>query len=111
MRAMVGGLSVLFVTLLGSGVVYAQASVRVSTSSDGREALGEHVAPAISADGRYLVFVSDANDLVPNDGNDDDDLFIHDRLTGVTSRLMVGPGGAEVDCECDAPSISGDGRF
>lgn len=111
MRATFIVLSALAGLVLANGAVLAQNSLRASVGSDGREVLGESFAPAISADGRYVVFVSEAADLVPNDTNGDEDLFIRDRLHGVTSRVNVGPGGAEVDCECDAPAISANGRF
>ena len=111
MKVAVVGLSILSTVALGATPASAQSSTRVSIASDGREGLGESVAPAISADGRYVVFVSEAADLVPSDTNGDEDLFIRDRLHGVTARVNLGPGGAEVDCECDAPVISGNGRF
>jgi Tol biopolymer transport system component len=43
---------------------------------------------AISLDGRYVVFSSEAADLVANDTNDLLDIFLHDRWTG-TNRLIT----------------------
>lgn len=71
---------------------------RVSVRSGGAQAKngrnGSH-DPFISADGRYVAFYSDVSDLVPDDTNDADDVFVHDRATGRTERVSVGPGGAE----------------
>ena len=47
---------------------------------------------AISDDGRFVAFVSDASDLLPpgEDTNGVDDVFVRDRLTGTTERVSVG---------------------
>ena len=53
---------------------------------------------AISGDGRYVVFSSGAWDLVPNDYNGMDDIFLRDRSTGATTRVNVADfTGAEAD--------------
>jgi Tol biopolymer transport system component len=51
--------------------------------------------PAISADGRYLVFTSYAAHLVPGDTNGTSDIFRHDLKTGTTIRVSVGPNGRQ----------------
>jgi Tol biopolymer transport system component len=66
--------------------------------------------PSISADGRYVAFVSCAADLVTDDTNDDEDIFVHDRETGKTTRVSVDSEGNEVNGYDSYPSISGDGR-
>src|SRR5262245_15123329 len=53
----------------------------------------DSTAQALSGDGRYVVFSSNASDLVPNDYNGLDDIFIRDRTTGTTTRVSV-PDGA-----------------
>ena len=40
--------------------------------------------PAISADGRFVAFNSDATNLVPGDTNGARDVFVRDRQTGTT---------------------------
>lgn len=55
---------------------------RVSLSSAGAEANDQSEEPAISPDGRYMAFSSDAPNLVAGDTNDSDDVFVHDRQTG-----------------------------
>ena len=49
----------------------------------------------ISADGRYVAFTSDASNLVADDTNGTPDGFVHDRLTGVTTRVSVDSAGVE----------------
>jgi len=60
----------------------------------------------ISADGRFVGYTSDADNLVSADNNDIRDVFIYDRNDGTTQRLTNGGNG-----ESRAVSISGDGHF
>lgn len=50
---------------------------------------------AVSSDGRFVAFPSDASDLVPNDRNDSRDAFVRDRATGITERVSVDSSGNE----------------
>ncbi|HEX2908881.1 MAG TPA: hypothetical protein VHO69_18560 [Phototrophicaceae bacterium] len=63
--------------------------VRVSVASDGTQANGASSVPLVSGDGRYVAFWSDASNLVADDTNGISDLFVHDRQTGQTTRVMV----------------------
>ena len=67
--------------------------------------------PAISADGRFVAFASDASNLVPGDTNGTLDVFVRDRQTGTTRRVSVGPGGVQGNGDSFDPAISADGRF
>jgi Tol biopolymer transport system component len=84
-------------------------TTRVSVSSSGAEAQGASNDPAISADGRYVAFVSDAANLVAGDTGGYRNVFLHDQKTGQTNRISAGFGGATVDGDSDSPAISGDG--
>ncbi|MEW6743439.1 MAG: calcium-binding protein [Planctomycetota bacterium] len=84
---------------------------RVSVSSQGKQPNAYSSTPSISADGRYVAFASWATNLVPGDGNDVDDVFVHDRLTGETTRVSVDSMGTEGDDRSYRPSTSGDGRY
>src|SRR5207253_2699258 len=87
---------------------------RVSVSSARAEANGTSYAPAISADGRFVAFSSDATNLVGRDTNGAADVFIHDRMTGTTKRVSVSSTGAQANDDSVsgfAPTISADGRF
>jgi Tol biopolymer transport system component len=84
---------------------------RVSVSTAGAQADADCLGPAISADGRFVVFSSAATTLVPADTNGKLDVFVHDRQTGITERVSVSSAGVQGDNNSAFPSISGDGRF
>ncbi|MCB8951867.1 MAG: PD40 domain-containing protein [Ardenticatenales bacterium] len=86
-------------------------TVRVSVASDGTQANGNSEKPAISADGRYVAFQSWATNLVDNDNNGIGDVFVHDRLTGETTRVSVASDGTEANSLVYAPAISGNGQL
>lgn len=66
----------------------------------------------ISSDGRFVVFASDANDLVSPDTNGEVDVFLRDRLAGTTVRVNVGMGGTEPTGGWSyRPTLSANGRF
>src|SRR5262249_54723900 len=65
----------------------------------------------ISADGRFVAFVSAASNLVAVDRNSAEDVFVHDRVTGVTERVSVDSNGAQTDNESYEPSLSADGQI
>ena len=64
----------------------------------------------ITPDGRYLLFVSDASNIVPGDTNRADDVFVRDRLAGTTERVSLSPSGAQLEGGCWPHAISADGR-
>jgi uncharacterized repeat protein (TIGR01451 family) len=66
--------------------------------------LGISTAPAISDDGRYVAFKSDASNLVKGDRNQLTDVFVRDRAAGATEKISGDGGG-------DNPGISPDGNF
>jgi uncharacterized repeat protein (TIGR01451 family) len=90
-------------------------TTRVNVDSSGEEANGDSSAPpAISADGRFVAFISDASSLVPGDTNDMFDTFVHDRQTGRTTRVNVDSSGGQADDGGSWAvnlSLSADGRF
>jgi len=61
---------------------------------------------SISADGRYVVFSSNATNLVPNDNNGFTDIFVYDRDTDTTALVTNGSNFSSSEA-----SISADGRF
>jgi Tol biopolymer transport system component len=72
----------------------------------------DNFGPAsISADGRYVAFMSRSTNLVPNDTNDSSDIFLRDRQTGTTTRVSVGPGGVQADGGSGSPVLSSNGKF
>jgi uncharacterized repeat protein (TIGR01451 family) len=83
----------------------------VSLSSTGEQTDDYSTSPAISADGRYIAFQSNATTLVPGDTISVDDIFVHDRLTGTTERVSVTSAGGQANGGSILPDISPDGRF
>lgn len=84
---------------------------RVSAASGGAQANGFSDQAAISADGRYVTFISHAANLVVGDTNGVEDVFLHDRQTGLTTRISVSSSGGQANGLSRAHDISDDGRF
>jgi Tol biopolymer transport system component len=89
-----------------------QVTRRVSVGPGGQQAncCGSG-APAISAHGRYVAFLSDATNLVPGDTNNRLDVFVRDRTAQLTRRVSVGPGGQQAGGSSFDPAISAHGRY
>jgi hypothetical protein len=89
----------------------AGLTTRVSIASSGNQANGDSISAVISADGRYVAFISEASNLVSGDTNGFRDVFVHDRQTGVTERVSVSSAGAQAnDTTNTLLGISADGR-
>ena len=101
-------------------------SIELVSQNRASVAGNEHsFGPAISFDGRFVTYFSEADNLVRDDTNGQRDVFVFDRLTKRTERVSVSSRGEQGtgvdDAEDDhggreaneghAPSISGDGRF
>jgi Tol biopolymer transport system component len=84
---------------------------RVSVGRNGSQGNDESYAPSISADGRFVAFVSYADNLVAGDFNVSADVFVRDRRTGTTVRVSGGVGRSEADSNSLFAAISADGRF
>jgi DDE superfamily endonuclease len=98
-------------TVIACGTASSQATTRVSVNSRGVQGNGHSYAYSISADGRYVVFDSYATNLVPRDYNHREDVFVHDRVTGMTERVNVDSNGVEANDDSWGGPISADGRF
>lgn len=85
-------------------------TTRISVDSSGAQGNSTSDDTKISADGRFIAFMSDATNLVPGDTNGFYDLFLHDRLTGTTTRVSVSSGGGQGSSTAMYPTISADGR-
>jgi RHS repeat-associated protein len=97
----------------------SEATRRVSVDSQGTQAtaavglnyVSTSGTPSISRNGRFTAFASKAGNLVPNDTNNSQDIFINDRDTRITTRISVPPGSAQGTTLSSEPVISGDGRW
>lgn len=97
--------------LTGFSRLSAQELTRVSVDSAGMQGNSMSEDAAISEDGRLVVFASPASNLVPGDTNGFIDVFVHDRQSGLTTRVSVSSAGIQGNAYSSNPSISGDGRF
>jgi putative cell wall-binding protein len=87
-------------------------TTRVSVATGGAQAVGgDSGYSRISGDGRYVVFQSDATNLVDDDTNGAKDIFVHDRDTGNTTRWSVATGGAQANGDSRDASISRTGYY
>ncbi len=89
-------------------------TTRISVDSRGREGNDDSSSSDISATGRFVLFTSVATDIVRDDANGYEDLFVHDRVTGTTRLVSVRSNGTQANASVgniDPGSISADGRF
>jgi Tol biopolymer transport system component len=84
---------------------------RVSVATGGAQANGNSEDPMISPDGRYVAFASSASNLVPEDNNGTEDVFVRDLVDGATTRVSVATDGTEGNGFSGAASISGGGTI
>jgi len=95
-------------------LLYSPAHAQISKSSVSQESLstsagsptGASGAPAAAVNGRYLVFESEANNIVSNDSNKAIDIFLRDLSSRTISRLNVSSASAEANGPSSNPSIS-----
>src|SRR5262245_16303406 len=95
----------------GAGSVAAGPTARVSVDSAGRQANGGSAVAAISADGRFVAFESEATNLVPGDTSGLIDIFVRDLVTGTTTRVSVDSAGRQANGSSRNPAISAEGPF
>lgn len=107
-------------TSKGSNVVVrdltAGATQLASVSGAGQPQNASLRAPFVqvsdlSVGGRYVVFDSDATNLVRHDRNRHTDVFVRDTVAKTTTRVSLATTGQESNSDSFAPSITADGRF
>jgi len=89
----------------------AGTSRRASLGPGGALPNDDSNQPAVSADGRYVAFLSDARNLVGGDTNGVADVFVRDLRYGLTNRVSRAAGGAQADDASFTVAISADGGF
>jgi Tol biopolymer transport system component len=90
----------------GNGV-----TTRVSVSTTGEAGNEDSDQPAISGDGRFVVFMSYATNLASGDQNNVRDVFLHDRQSGETTRISKTSSGSDANGPSSEPAISTNGRY
>jgi uncharacterized repeat protein (TIGR01451 family) len=93
--------------------VQASITTLVSIGFDGSAGNNTSFLQDISGDGRFVAFVSDATNLIPNDVVDNQpNVYVRDLVAGVTELASVGSDGTRANVGFfGRPSISADGRF
>ncbi len=104
----------LALSLSAAGLSIGQLALhRISTDSSGAQSNGGSTSAAISANGQFVAFVSEASNLVAGDNNGWRDAFVHNLATGETTLLSQttngAPGGSWT--YWDPPALSADGRY
>ena len=105
-------------TCRGAPAGCSPSTARVSVASDGSEANGDSGLPAMSSDGRFVVFGSVASNLFSGDSNGSEDIFVRDTCRGApagctpsTARVSVASDGSQANGDSFNQEISADGRF
>ncbi len=84
----------------------------VSVNSAGEQANQQsQYLSRISADGRYVAFASQADNLVAGDSNSASDVYLYDTLNLTTARVSVASDGSQANGASYVTGISGDGRY
>ena len=89
----------------------ANTTALVSVALNGGQPDGRSSFPAISADGRYVAFISSATNLVNGDTNSAPDIFVRDLQTGSTTLASVDSNGVQANKGSSDPFISANGRY
>jgi RHS repeat-associated protein len=85
------------------------ATTRISVSTGGTQANAASALPAISDDGRYVAYQSDATNLVSGDTNAATDIFLFDRVAATTTRVSVDSSGVQANGASQDTALSADG--
>jgi len=88
-------LGLVFVGALGNA--RAGTTTRVSAALDGTWGNANSQLPSLSADCRFVAFLSTATNIVEEDTNGYSDIFVHDRQTGETVRVSVASDGTQAN--------------
>ncbi|MFN8018437.1 MAG: DUF4214 domain-containing protein [Acidimicrobiales bacterium] len=89
--------------------LWAGTTELASLTDDDKVVLGDSTTPTMSDDGRFVLFMSDANNLIPGDDKGFADVFLRDRYENTTRRISTGISGALLNTPVAGASLSGDG--
>lgn len=96
--------------LCGSVCAHGQI-IRISETAQGQQLNGDSYGPSVSADGRFVAFLSKATNLHPADTDTYADLYLRDTSTGAVTLASVNARGEKADWSCDGAQIIGNGEF
>lgn len=109
--ALVAGLLVPLAALATPAQAAVDDTSLISRATDGTAADGSSHSSSASADGRFVAFASQADNLSGEDDNAFTNVFVRDRQSGSTTYVSRATGGAAANGDSADPSISADGRF
>ncbi len=93
---------------------FSGTSELISVAGGGAPGNGASQGAGLTPDGRFVIFQSAASDLVAGDTNGTLDVFVRDRLLGITTRISIATDGSEAAAPCElgfsGGGISADGR-
>jgi Tol biopolymer transport system component len=92
-------------------LVDADQLTHITLGPTGTGSNGNSTFPKLSLDGRWLIFQSEADDLVPNDINHTTDIFLHDLESGLTTLVSLSPLGTSASQASINGSVSANGNF
>jgi hypothetical protein len=105
-------------TCLGAAAGCTPSTTIQSLGFNSNPADGDSISPSISADGRYVTFISSAANLVNSDTNGVADVFVRDTCAGApsgctpaTQRVSVATDGTQANDASTSASISANGRY
>ena len=100
-------------TLVLASAASAQTTDRASLGVTGAEGTNISYEPALSADGRFVVFETSATNLIPGDSNSNRDILVRDLSLDTTAVISLNTAGSQSNLGAGnhEPDISGDGRY
>jgi Tol biopolymer transport system component len=101
----------LSIAVASAGAFATAQNELISVDSSGAQANGDSTAVAVTPDGRFVAFESSASNLVADDTNGWQDVFVRDRLLGTTELVSRNSNGDVGNRNGSRPSISADGRY
>jgi Tol biopolymer transport system component len=113
---------VLFILFVCSPVLSFAGNIQLISALSGQPSVGgngESYLSVVSPDGRYVLFSSTANNLVPTNSDGPVpglmasrlNVFLRDRVGGTTTLVSVNPAGGSADEDCEPTGISTNGQF
>lgn len=108
---MIGMLMSLLIALWADPAAAVEQTARISVSDTGEQANGHSIMVSMSGNGRFVVFESSADNLVPGDSNGYADIFLWDRESGSLARVSLSSSGVQANGPSYYPVISSDGQY
>ncbi|MEE4637499.1 MAG: hypothetical protein V2J42_02005 [Wenzhouxiangella sp.] len=88
----------------------APAIDRISRDGDGNEGRGDSIEPSISDNGQWVAFHSYADDLIADDSNGHEDVFVKDRDTTAIELISINTSGFPGNDDSVQVALSGNGQ-